>query len=106
MALLRIERRAFPPRTDKFICTDCGLVERIARPRDAVRPSYPLALDTRVHRWQTKEGLRLIGLAFGTITAAVMMIAAMVVMSIHRGASEWPALTIAAAFATDLESAR
>jgi hypothetical protein len=53
-----------------------------------------------------ERGLRLIGLAFGTITAAVMMIAAMVVMSIHRDASEWPALTIAAAFATDLESAR
>ena len=29
MALVRIERRAFRPRTDKFACLKCGLVDEI-----------------------------------------------------------------------------
>jgi hypothetical protein len=36
MTLLQIKRRAFEPRTDKFICVDCGLIDKIVRRRDPI----------------------------------------------------------------------
>ena len=41
MTLVSIERRAFRPRTDKFVCTRCGLIDKIVWPtmlRTAVSP--------------------------------------------------------------------
>ena len=32
MKLQRIERRAFQPRTDRFVCVHCGLVDKLVRP--------------------------------------------------------------------------
>jgi hypothetical protein len=39
MARARIERRAFR-RTDRFVCANCGLIEKIVRPRNPARASY------------------------------------------------------------------
>ena len=32
MTLVSIERRAFHPRTDKFVCAHCGLIDKIVWP--------------------------------------------------------------------------
>jgi hypothetical protein len=42
-----------------------------------------------------ESSLRFIGLTFGAITAAVFLIAAMLVVNIDRSAFEWPATTAA-----------
>jgi len=70
MTLVRIERRAFGPLTDRFVRIHCGLVDQFEHKQP--------------HRWHNMPDVRslnLIGLAFAILTAAVVAMAAVSVTS-------------------------